>query len=146
MLSLLVVAASLHKGLCKVAEVAAVRVVLVPLEVLVDLARVDEGDKKDGNELSVCMLERLRQVAVAKVVSIGLVDKAKDAAVGHDDIWYLPPIRPSPPGCGYAYHAWRRLTAPSLSSSTHRGPFLITEMGQCMLLKGVIALTELRMK
>jgi len=36
MLSLLVMAISPHKGLCKVAEVAAVRVVLVPLDVLVD--------------------------------------------------------------------------------------------------------------
>jgi len=36
MLSLLVMATSPHKGLCKVVEVAAVRVVLVPLDVLVD--------------------------------------------------------------------------------------------------------------
>jgi len=36
MLSLSVMATSPRKGLCKVAEVAAVRVVLVPLEVLVD--------------------------------------------------------------------------------------------------------------
>jgi len=42
------------------------------------------------------MLEHSMQVAVAEVVSIGLVDKAKGAAVGHDDIWYLPPILPSP--------------------------------------------------
>jgi len=42
------------------------------------------------------MLERSMQVAVAEAVSIGLVDEAKDAAVGHVDIWYLPPILPSP--------------------------------------------------
>jgi len=36
MLLLLVMATSPHKGLCKVEEVAAVHVVLVPLEVLVD--------------------------------------------------------------------------------------------------------------
>jgi len=73
MLSLLVMATSPHKGLCKVVEVAA--------------------------------------VAVVEAVGIGLVNEAKGAAVGHDD-FALP----------------------------HRGPFLITEMGQCMLLKGVIAL------
>jgi len=42
------------------------------------------------------MFERLMQVVVAEVVSIGLINKAKGAAVGHDDIWYLPPILPSP--------------------------------------------------
>jgi len=36
MLSLLVMATSPHKGLCKVMEVAAAHVVLVPLDVLVD--------------------------------------------------------------------------------------------------------------
>jgi len=77
MLSLLVMATSPHKGLCKVVEVAA------------------------------CSM----QVAVVEAVGIGLVNEAKGAAVGHDD-FALP----------------------------HRGPFLITEMGQCMLLKGVIAL------
>jgi hypothetical protein len=43
------------------------------------------------------MLERLMQVVVVEAVSIGLVDEAKGAAVGgHDDIWYVPPILPSP--------------------------------------------------
>jgi len=42
------------------------------------------------------MLEHSMQVAVVEAVSIGLIDEAKGAAVGHDDIWYLPPILPSP--------------------------------------------------
>jgi len=33
------------------------------------------------------MLEHLMQVVVEEVVGIGLVDKAKGAVVGHDNIW-----------------------------------------------------------